>query len=299
MDTIIRDLGLPVGSNDLILALLVAVLGAVGVYQMLPHRHGWAKTWRAYAVGGALVTVAFLILASFWSPTGPFLAAPFFYAFSLLAIGAGTMMVTSRNPIYSALWFAAVVLSSSGLFLLAGAQFLAAGTVIVYAGAIIVTFLFVIMLAQMEGRAPYDRMARTPARATLTAFLFLFGMIYALIAAETTPVISPRDSGELRLARTAGLHLTVEGREVVRRAIPPTLAWPEGNARVATATADGDLPTIAYPHVAGLGGTLYTDHLIAVELAGALLFVALIGAIAIATPRRPVRPGDVQAGGPV
>ena len=53
-----------------------------------------------------------------------------------------------------------MVLSTSGLFLLAGAQFLAAGTVIVYAGAIIVTFLFVIMLAQMEGRAQYDRAAR-------------------------------------------------------------------------------------------------------------------------------------------
>ena len=61
--------------------------------------------------------------------------------------------MTSRNPIYSALWFASVVLSTAGLFVLAGAQFLAAGTIIVYAGAIIVTFLFVIMLAQMEGKA--------------------------------------------------------------------------------------------------------------------------------------------------
>ena len=42
------------------------------------------------------------------------------------------------------------------------AQFLAAGTVIVYAGAIVVTFLFVIMLAQMEGKAAYDRAARSP-----------------------------------------------------------------------------------------------------------------------------------------
>ena len=61
------------------------------------------------------------------------------------------------------------MLSTSGLFLLAGAQFLAAGTVIVYAGAIIVTFLFVIMLAQIGGRAAYDRMARAagPADADL------------------------------------------------------------------------------------------------------------------------------------
>ena len=46
-------------------------------------------------------------------------------------------------------------------------------------------------------------------------------------------------------------------------------------------------------HVAGLGATLYTDHLVTVELAGALLFVALIGALAIASPKPPVRPTRV------
>ena len=46
-------------------------------------------------------------------------------------------------------------------------------------------------------------------------------------------------------------------------------------------------------HVAGLGGTLYTDHLVTVELAGALLFVALIGALAIASPKPPIRPNRV------
>ena len=48
-------------------------------------------------------------------------------------------------------------------------------------------------------------------------------------------------------------------------------------------------------HVAGLGGVLYTEHLVTVELAGALLFAALIGAIAIATPRTPVRPASSDA----
>ena len=48
-------------------------------------------------------------------------------------------------------------------------------------------------------------------------------------------------------------------------------------------------------HVEGLGGTLYTEHLVTVELAGALLFVALIGAAAIATPRAPIRPATSDA----
>ncbi len=44
------------------------------------------------------------------------------------------------------------------------------------------------------------------------------------------------------------------------------------------------------PHVAGLGATLFTDHLISVEIAGAILFVALVGAVCIATPKPPIRP---------
>ena len=41
------------------------------------------------------------------------------------------------------------------------------------------------------------------------------------------------------------------------------------------------------PNVAGLGESLYTTHLVTVGLAGVLLFVALVGAVAITNPRRP------------
>ncbi len=44
------------------------------------------------------------------------------------------------------------------------------------------------------------------------------------------------------------------------------------------------------PNVAGLGESLYTDHLVTVGLAGVLLFVALVGAVAIANPTRIERP---------
>ena len=71
-------------------------------------------------------------------------------------------MITSRNPVYAALWFALATLSTCGLFLLQSAPFLAAATIIVYAGAIIVTFLFVIMLAQQAGATVYDQRSRQP-----------------------------------------------------------------------------------------------------------------------------------------
>lgn len=275
-------------SRDLILAIAVVVLGASGTYLLLPHKHGSVKPKSAHVAGGILAALALLLFASFWRAPESALAGLFFYAFSFAAVAGGLLTITSRNPIYSALWFAAVVLSTSGLFMLAGAQFLAAGTVIVYAGAIIVTFLFVIMLAQMEGRAPYDRAARAPGRATFSCYLLLWGLLYALLVVRATP---PHAEGltegldEKRLPRlenmAADYHLDERhpALGIVRASTRETLQMkgPDGERK---------------PHVAGLGESLYTDHLISVELAGTLLFVALIGALAIATPKAPVRPGD-------
>jgi NADH-quinone oxidoreductase subunit J len=271
-------------ARELALAMAVVILGAAGTYLLLPHRHGTAKPKRVHAAGGALVGLSILLFALFWrAPAGPSLSSLFFYLFSLTAVAAGVLTITSRNPIYSALWFAAVVLSTSGLFLLADAQFLAAGTVIVYAGAIIVMFLFVIMLAQMEGRAPYDRAARAPFRATLTCFVLFWALLYALFSVSApSGQLKTRDASDLMVPRTRNLAL---------------LAYPGKRNQVGVVVARASRSSaqlfdgqVAKPHVAGIGETLYTDYLVTVELAGALLFVALVGALSIATPKPPVRP---------
>jgi NADH-quinone oxidoreductase subunit J len=274
----------------IIRAIVVIVLGASGTWLLLPHRHGRLKPLWAHIAGAVLVGIAFLTLATLWTRPSSFLTAAFFYVFALTALGAGLMTITSRDPVYSALWFAAVVLATSGLFLLSGAQFLAAGTIIVYAGAIIVTFLFVIMLAQKEGRATYDRMARSPGQATLTCFLLFWTLIYALFLVKT-----PLQSGSGRSFIHDDYRL-VRGSELLQRhAIRPNMPVASVVNRALTATnrlpepATRGEPALGR-HVAGLGGTLYTDHLVTVELAGALLFVALIGALSIASPKPPVRP---------
>ncbi len=275
---------------DFITLLALIVLGASGIYLLLPHSHGRAKPALAHRVGYVLSSLSVLAFMLLWRTTDVELVTKaFFYIFSLAAVGCAILTITSRDPIHSALWFAAVVLATSGLFLLSGAQFLAAGTVIVYAGAIIVTFLFVIMLAQKEGRAIYDRMARAPFLATLSSFLLLFGLVFCLLGiraqhAETlggaggppmmfgNRILSTRDRLKM------GNQLTPTQIVVLNRALPESSKLPE-----MTGTADGT-------HVASLGATLFTEHLVTVELAGALLFAALIGAIAIATPRTPIRP---------
>jgi NADH-quinone oxidoreductase subunit J len=276
-------------TRDLVLAIAVIALGATGTYLLLPHRHGSARPRRVHAAGFALAGLAVVLLATFWRPPGLALSRLFFYAFGLAAVAGGILTITSRDPIYSALWFASVVLSSSGLFLLAGAQFLAVGTVIVYAGAIVVTFLFVIMLAQAEGQAPYDRMARAPARATITCFALLGALMYALLSVNSTAGRGPdAHRSEDRLIRASQI--------VANFNAPPNAALTRvlghavrGTARLPGQTAIDGVPP---PHVAGLGGTLFTDHLLSVEVAGVILFVALVAALLFAPPRAPVRPGE-------
>jgi NADH-quinone oxidoreductase subunit J len=275
------------------LAFLIVALGACGTYLILPHRHGTVRPHKLQRTGAIAASLALLLFSTLWRLPGPFMATIFFYVFALVAIGGSVMTIANRNPIHSALWFAAVVLATAGLFLFAGAPFLAAGTVIVYAGAIIVTFLFVIMLAQLEGRAAYDRAARAPGRATITCFLILWCLIYVLTAIKSPSSAAPAEAirepiADRPLATPAELakryHLDKKSAValVLQRGLRPTAQLVDRDGR-------------EKPNTAGLGESLYSDHLITAGLAGVLLFVALVGAVAIANPRR--APRD-QSGSP-
>ena len=277
-------------TGEIILATLIIFLGAGGSYLLLPHRHGWVRTRVAHAAGAVLAGLGLLGLLAFVSPPGPFLSGLFFYLFGITAVAGGLLMVTSRNPIYSALWFAAVVLSTAGLFVLAGAQFLAAGTVIVYAGAIIVTFLFVIMLAQVEGKAVYDRAARAPASATFTCFVLFWCLLYVLIPLRSGREIPSGEPVSKQFAEAGlvrGSHLSAHYQLAANQ---PAAAVLGGALRPTSSLYDAS--AAEKPNVAGLGEALYADHLVSVELVGTLLFVALVAAVAITNPKRPVLPNE-------
>lgn len=82
-----------------------------------------------------------------------------FFILAIISIGAAIMVVSTRNPVSSAMFLVLVMCSLAGLFVLLGAIFLAALQIIVYAGAIMVLFLFVIMLLNLRrdeyGRDPH------------------------------------------------------------------------------------------------------------------------------------------------
>ena len=73
-----------------------------------------------------------------------------FYVFAAVAIAAGIMVVTARNPVHSVLFLILSFFSSAGLFVLMGAEFLAMILVIVYVGAVAVLFLFVVMMLDID-----------------------------------------------------------------------------------------------------------------------------------------------------
>ena len=259
--------------------LIPIAFGFLAVYLLLPRPQPLPALfgWLAGAVT-LLISAAFVLGSGAidFGSADSIIRAVLFYAFAVIAVLAGGCLVTLRNPVYAALSFALVVLSTCGLFLLQAAPFLMAATIIVYAGAIIVTFMFVIMLAQQHGPSDADARSREPFLATLTGFLLLAALVSALQApirldavdpfAQTRPIASFDEKDPFALHRWGVSEFSrVRGATIDKRA-----ELPAGN-------------------VAYLGRALFTDYLLAVEMGGTLLLAATIGTILITTRRPEVK----------
>ncbi len=168
-----------------------------------------------------------------------------FYVFAAVALGGGFGVVLSKNPVGSLLFMVATLGAVAGIFVLLEAHFLAAIQVMVYAGAIMVLFLFVIMLLNLGHDYRRD-------------FTTGVGMITAFAVAGLF----------------AGF-LARQFRGVDDHPIYAFFPGPEGMD--ALLAEQGAVGAIAHP--------LFTDYVVAFELTGILLLVALVGAIAIAKRR--------------
>src|SRR5262249_1312859 len=93
---------------------------ACGVYWMMPRALRLPNVvGLLLAIGGAYWLVYQL---NAWEPSAQ---GYLFAAFATAAILSAILMITNRNPVYSALWFALATLGVCGLFLLQSAPFLA------------------------------------------------------------------------------------------------------------------------------------------------------------------------------
>lgn len=234
---------------------------------------------KALLAGGIAVGLLAIVIAASLLPAT--LAAYITFAFFVLAAAGGIAFLASREPVYAALGFTTAVLSTCGILFMQSALFVAAATMIVYAGATIIIFLFVLMFAQQTNLRPHDINLTHPIGATLIGAVMMTAIAVCVLQPGAIP---DRKPDQTRLLSEAGLIISAP-------AIESTEVDQADQAVVAASTEEPAAVDSRDPHIpvatAELGRSLYTDYLATVELAGILLMVAAIGAIALATRTTP------------
>jgi len=74
----------------------------------------------------------------------------FFYIFAAVLLFAALKVITSRNPVHSALYLVLSFFQASAIWILLQAEFLAISLILVYVGAVMVLFLFVVMMLDIN-----------------------------------------------------------------------------------------------------------------------------------------------------
>jgi NADH-quinone oxidoreductase subunit J len=262
----------PFASGTLLAGAVVATVASL--WLLLPNgRDTNSARWLGTLLGlGALA--AFILAGRRLGGLGE---EAVFLIVSLVAVVSAAATIVSRSPVYAAIWFALTLAGVAGVLLVLGAQFLGVATIVVYAGAILVMFLFVLMLAQPAGLAPYDRVSNEPFLSALAGAVLLGVLSLSIGRLSAAPAACCGVPSRATATPAAGTQpLSAVGGEATAAPVADPLAT----------AAD----PLAENHVARLGGELFGRHLVAVEAAGVLLLVALIGAIAVVS-----RGGAAQA----
>ena len=175
-----------------------------------------------------------------------------FVLFAVVATGGAIGVVTGRSPVASLLFMVATLASLAGIYVLFEAHFLAAIQVLVYAGAIMVLFLFVIMLLNLGHDYRADLRYGT------------WSLLSLVVVGLTAGVLLQGLTG------TDEMGLWGDGAAVAA-------------ALDAAVAEKGAVGVIADP--------LFTDYVVAFELMGLLLLVAIVAAVVLAKPRDGSRGG--------
>lgn len=160
-----------------------------------------------------------------------------FYIFSLLLVVSGLKVITSRNPVASALFLVLAFFNAAAIWMLLEVEFLAILLVLVYVGAVMVLFLFVVMMLDVN----IDVLRRDFKR-----FVPMATAVGAIIVVETALIL-----------------------------------W-RGYGATASPVRDMAAGALAgMPNTKLIGKVIYTDYIFAFEIAGLVLLVAIIAAVAL------------------
>jgi NADH-quinone oxidoreductase subunit J len=109
-----------------------------------------------------------------------------FYTFAAILIAAAVGVITTRNPVHSALFLVLAFVQSAALWLLIEAEFLAIVLVLVYVGAVMVLFLFVVMMLDINVEK---------IREGFTRYVWIGAIVAAIVVAEIANVIWFKSAG--------------------------------------------------------------------------------------------------------
>lgn len=173
-----------------------------------------------------------------------------FYVLAAITVASGVLVVSARNPVHSVLFLILAFFNTAGLFVLIGAEFLAMVLVVVYVGAVAVLFMFVVMMLDVN----FVRL-----RQGILQYLPVGLVVGLILLAELILV---------------GGSWAVGGGE------------PGGGDVGGRVAAQPTPPMTEVTNTEALGRLLYTDYVFLFQAAGAILLVAIIGAITLTLRQR-------------
>lgn len=181
-----------------------------------------------------------------------FFSTILFYLFSILACISGILLIGSRNAIHSVLFLVLVFFNVAGLLLLLEAEFLALLFLVVYVGAIAVLFLFVVMMLNIRASESSASLYQLMPIGSFLGFVFL---IETFLIFQNT-IIFPI--------------------EIENNALTSFITFYSSNSFIDWITS---FQYSFSSNIKVLGFVLYTDYVLFFLLAGAILLIALLGAI--------------------
>lgn len=179
-----------------------------------------------------------------------FLIHVIFYVFAFIAVTSALMVISQNNPVRCVLFLVLTFFASAGLWLLSNAEFLALILILVYVGAVMTLFLFVVMMLNIDVEGMKNHYLR----------YIPFGLIFVAFLTGLLMVAAPSHSFD---AAETDNQLTSQSSELA-------------------STDDGILASKqVISNTEALGLVLYTDYLLAFELAAVILLVAIVSAITL------------------
>jgi NADH-quinone oxidoreductase subunit J len=179
-----------------------------------------------------------------------------FYVFSAIAVFSALMVVTQNNPVRCVLFLVLTFFACSVLWILVHAEFLALILVLVYVGAVMTLFLFVIMMLNIDIESMRSHYLR----------YLPFGLIIVALLTGLLLVAVPNDAFNSAVQVSNNVVQQVEYSVVL---IGVDTTKPLSNTE-------------------SLGLVLYTNYVLAFELAAVILLVSIVAAITL-VHRKPHR----------